>query len=70
MLYRYGFRVLPFGDPDDDWISLDKTAFGFIGVQAESAAGFLVEFGSTRRTGTSANRPIAKASFSQKCRMR
>lgn len=27
MLYRYGFRVLPFGDPDDDWISLDKRAF-------------------------------------------
>ena len=27
MLYRYGFRVLPFGDPDDDWISLDKEAF-------------------------------------------
>lgn len=28
MLYRYGFRVLPFGEPDDDWISLDKRAFG------------------------------------------
>ena len=27
MLYRYGFRVLPFGDPDDDWISMDKQAF-------------------------------------------
>ena len=33
MLYRYGFRVLPFGDPDDDWISLDKTAFGSSGFK-------------------------------------
>ena len=33
MLYRYGFRVLPFGDPDDDWISLDKKAFGSSGFK-------------------------------------
>ena len=33
MLYRYGFRVLPFGDPDDDWLSLDKTAFGSSGFK-------------------------------------
>ena len=33
MLYRYGFRVLPFGDPDDDWISLDKRAFGASGFK-------------------------------------
>ena len=33
MLYRYGFRVLPFGDPDDDWISLDKQAFGSSGFK-------------------------------------
>ncbi len=33
MLYRYGFRVLPFGDPDDDWISLDKRAFGSAGFK-------------------------------------
>ena len=33
MLYRYGFRVLPFGDPDDDWISLDKRAFGSSGFK-------------------------------------
>ena len=33
MLYRYGFRVLPFGDPDDDWISLDKAAFGASGFK-------------------------------------
>ena len=33
MLYRYGFRVLPFGDPDDDWISLDKRAFGAAGFK-------------------------------------
>ena len=28
MLYRYGFRVLPYGEPDDDWLGLDKLAFG------------------------------------------
>ena len=33
MLYRHGFRVLPFGDPDDDWISLDKRAFGASGFK-------------------------------------
>ena len=33
MLYRYGFRVLPFGDPDDDWISLDRRAFGSSGFK-------------------------------------
>ena len=33
MLYRYGFRILPFGDPDDDWISLDKRAFGSSGFK-------------------------------------
>ena len=33
MLYRYGFRVLPFGDPDDDWISLDKRAFASAGFK-------------------------------------
>ena len=33
MLYRHGFRVLPFGDPDDDWISLDKRAFGAAGFK-------------------------------------
>lgn len=27
MLYRYGFRILPFGDPDDDWLGLDEIAF-------------------------------------------
>ena len=33
MLYRHGFRVLPFGDPTDDWISLDKKAFGASGFK-------------------------------------
>ena len=33
MLYRHGFRVLPFGDPTDDWISLDKVAFGSAGFK-------------------------------------
>ena len=33
MLYRHGFRVLPFGDPEDDWISLDKKAFGSSGFK-------------------------------------
>ncbi len=33
MLFRHGFRVLPFGDPDDDWLSLDKRAFGSSGFK-------------------------------------
>lgn len=33
MLYRYGFRVLPYGDPDDDWLELDKNAFGKSGFK-------------------------------------
>jgi len=33
MLYRYGFRVLPYGDPDDDWLELDKNAFGQSGFK-------------------------------------
>ena len=40
MLYRYGFRVLPFGDPDDDWISPRQEGVRLVRVQAESAAGF------------------------------
>ena len=28
MLYRYGFRILPYGDPEDDWLALDEIAFG------------------------------------------
>lgn len=33
MLYRYGFRVLPFGEPEDDWLELDKRAFGVSGFK-------------------------------------
>lgn len=33
MLYRHGFRVLPYGDPDDDWLELDKNAFGQAGFK-------------------------------------
>ena len=33
MLYRYGFRVLPFGEPGDDWLELDKRAFGVSGFK-------------------------------------
>ena len=33
MLYRHGFRVMPFGDPTDDWLSLDKRAFGASGFK-------------------------------------
>ena len=33
MLYRHSFRVLPFGDPTDDWIALDKRAFGASGFK-------------------------------------
>ena len=27
MLYRHGFRILPYGDPQDDWLALDQRAF-------------------------------------------
>jgi len=33
MLYRYGFRILPYGDPSDDWLALDKAAFGASGFK-------------------------------------
>ena len=33
MLYRYGFRILPYGDPKDDWLSLDEIAFGVGGFK-------------------------------------
>jgi signal transduction histidine kinase len=33
MLYRREFRVLPYGDPDDDWLELDKKAFGQAGFK-------------------------------------
>ena len=33
MLYRHGFRILPYGDPKDDWLSLDETAFGVKGFK-------------------------------------
>ena len=33
MLYRHGFRVLPYGDPKDDWLSLDTNAFGESGFK-------------------------------------
>ena len=33
MLYRYGYRILPYGDPDDDWLELDENAFGVSGFK-------------------------------------
>lgn len=33
MLYRYGFRVLPYGEPQDDWLQLDAFAFGAAGFK-------------------------------------
>lgn len=33
MLYRYGFRVLPYGEPQDDWLNLDVVAFGQSGFK-------------------------------------
>lgn len=33
MLYRHGFRVLPYGAPDDDWLELDKRAFSSSGFK-------------------------------------
>lgn len=33
MLYRHGFRVLPYGDEKDDWLALDRDAFGSSGFK-------------------------------------
>lgn len=33
MLYRYGFRVLSYGDPGDGWLALDQNAFGAKGFR-------------------------------------
>jgi signal transduction histidine kinase len=33
MLYRHGFRILPYGDPNDDWLELDHNAFGQSGFK-------------------------------------
>lgn len=33
MLYRYGYRILPYGAPSDDWLSLDEIAFGVRGFK-------------------------------------
>lgn len=33
MLYRFGFRILPYGDPGDDWLELDQNAFGSRGFK-------------------------------------
>jgi signal transduction histidine kinase len=33
LLYRDGFRVLPYGDPDDDWLDLDKKALASAGYK-------------------------------------
>ena len=33
MLYRHGYRVLPYGEPGDDWCALDRNAFGESGFK-------------------------------------
>ena len=33
MLYRFGYRILPYGDPGDDWLGLDQVAFGQSGFK-------------------------------------
>jgi len=33
MLYRHGYRVLPYGEPSDDWLELDRNAFGESGFK-------------------------------------
>ena len=60
MLYRHGFRILPYGDPKDDWLWLDEVAFSAGGyklnrqqligrVAVETPHSFLVE--QTNRQG-------------------
>jgi signal transduction histidine kinase len=33
MLFRHGYRILPYGEPDDDWVGLDLKAFGRSGFK-------------------------------------
>ena len=33
MLYRRGYRILPYGNRDDDWLELDRNAFGQSGFK-------------------------------------
>lgn len=33
MLYRRGYRILPYGNRDDDWLELDRNAFGQAGFK-------------------------------------
>ncbi len=35
LLFRDGFRVLPYGEDDDDWLALDRRALGSSGIPAE-----------------------------------
>ena len=37
MVYRDGFRVLPYGGPDDDWLNLDRRAFASGGYKVNRA---------------------------------
>ena len=37
MVFRDGFRVLPYGGPDDDWLNLDRRAFGSGGYKVNRA---------------------------------
>lgn len=37
MVYRDGFRVAPYGGPDDDWLDLDRAAFGAGGYKVNRA---------------------------------
>ena len=37
MVFRDGFRVLPYGGPDDDWLRLDRRAFASSGYKVNRA---------------------------------
>ena len=37
MVYRDGFRVYPYGGPDDDWLDLDRKAFATSGFKVNRA---------------------------------
>ena len=38
MLYRHGFRILPYGDPDDDWLALDLECLRPVRLQTQPTA--------------------------------
>ena len=51
MLFRDGFRINPYGGPEDDWLELDKRAFrsrGFKLNRQQVIGRVLIDYRNTR----------------------